>query len=86
MASDNSPSSFPRDPTAIEQHASAKKDFIPSGWVLLLVFAVVVCLFYLAAAARFADTTAVLTTGVVRPASPPIVIGEKTRPTQMPIR
>jgi hypothetical protein len=76
---------LPRDPSAIERHVWSKEDFIPSGWVLLLTFAIVAGLFYLAVATRFADTTVVMT-GAARPASPPVVIGEEMRPTQAPIR
>jgi len=85
MAFYNNHTNLPRDPTAIERHVWSTEDFIPSGWVLLLVVGVVAALFYLAVAARFADTTVVMT-GAARPASPPIVIGEETRPTQAPIR
>jgi hypothetical protein len=84
MAFYSNHTNLPRDPTAIERHVWSTEDFIPSGWVLLLVVGVVAVLFY-AVAARFADTTVVMT-GAARPASPPIVIGEETRPTQAPIR
>ena len=81
----NSPRALPRDPSAIEGHVWSKEDFIPPAWVLLLVVAVVFGLFYLAVAARFADSTVVVS-GVARLIAPPIVIGEDTRPTQVPIQ
>jgi hypothetical protein len=85
MAFFNQQPAIPRDPVSIQRHAWRRGDFIPPGWVLLVVFATVAGLFYLAVATRFADTTVVVT-GAARPTSPPIVIGEETRPTQASIR
>jgi len=81
----NSQQALPPDPSAIEGHVWSREDFIPPAWVLLLVVAVVFGLFYLAVAARFADTT-VVASGAARLIAPPIVIGEDARPTQAPIR
>ncbi len=64
---------------------SRRNNFISSGAILFLGLVLVAVLFYLALAARLADNTVTLT-GVARPAAPPVVIGEETRPTQAPIR
>ena len=85
MAYFNQHPSLPRDPTSIERHLRTREGFLPPAWLLLLVVAIVFALFYLAVAARLADTTAVLSTPA-RPSTASIVIGEETRPTQAPIR